>query len=129
LATGHTHHHIHLRPFLPVIVALMVLLAACGGDDTDVEDLEITDSAPTPTERAAQATATPAPTATEAPAEPTPAPDPTPTEPVEEPTPEPADDVELAPQLAGLTDWRNIEPVTLEDLRGEPVVLVFWNSI
>jgi hypothetical protein len=107
----------------------MVLLVACGGDDNDTEEVVGTDPVPTPTEPIAQATETPAPTATETPSEPTPEPDPTPTEPSEEPTPEPTEDVELAPELAGLTDWRNLDPVTLEDLRGEPVVLVFWNSI
>lgn len=120
-----------------MLAALFVLLAACGGDDS--EDAA-SDPDPTPTEAVAQDEPTAEPAPTEEPADdapdPTPTeeiaepePDPTPTEEPEEPTPEPAPDVDLAPELAGLTEWSNGEPVTLEDMRGEPVVLVFWNSI
>lgn len=120
-----------------MVTALFVLLAACGGDDT--EDVA-SDADPAPTEAVAQDEPTAEPAPTEEPADDAPAPtpteeiaepepDPTPTEEPDEPTPEPAPDVDLAPELAGLTDWSNGEPVTLEDLRGEPVVLVFWNSI
>jgi hypothetical protein len=37
-------------------------------------------------------------------------------------------DVELAPELIGLEDWVNSPPLTLAELRGEPVLLVFWAS-
>ncbi len=115
-----------------MLAALFVLLAACGGDDA-AEDIA-TEPEPTATEVPAdEPTPEPEPTvaatdddvADDAPTEP----DPTPTAQPEEPTPEPAPAVDLAPELAGLTDWRNGDPVSLEDLRGEPVVLVFWNSI
>jgi hypothetical protein len=36
--------------------------------------------------------------------------------------------VELAPELVGLEDWINSEPLTLAQLRGEPVLIVFWAS-
>ena len=85
-----------------IVAALMVIIAACGDDGDDGDDIAI-ETEPTPTEAAAE---------------------PTPT-----PEPAPAEDVDLAPELAGLTDWRDIDPVTLEDLRGGPVVLVFWNSM
>lgn len=125
------------RQLIVLFATLALVLAACGGDDADDATESAADPEPTPT---AVATVAEEPTATAVPSpeiEPTeaaepdsdPAPDPTPTEPPAEPTPEPDPDVELAPELAGLTDWRNTDPVTLEDLRGEPVVLVFWNSI
>jgi hypothetical protein len=128
------------RPLFVLLAALALVLAACGGDDTDDDATEsAADPEPTPT---AVATVAEEPTATPEPeAEPTvvaedddasdaePEPTAVPTEPPAEPTPEPDPDVELAPELAGLTDWRNTDPVTLEDLRGSPVVLVFWNSI
>lgn len=124
-----------LRPLViaSLFAALMLVLAACGGDD-DAEDIA-TDPEPTPTEELIdEPTPTPEPTVAmsddEAMADETPAePEPSPTEVAEEPTPTPAEDVDLAPEFAGLTDWRNGDPVSLEELRGEPVVLVFWNSI
>jgi hypothetical protein len=37
-------------------------------------------------------------------------------------------EVELAPELVGLEEWINSEPLTLAQLRGEPVLIVFWAS-
>jgi hypothetical protein len=37
-------------------------------------------------------------------------------------------EVELAPELVGLDEWVNSKPLTLEQLRGEPVLIVFWAS-
>jgi hypothetical protein len=34
----------------------------------------------------------------------------------------------LAPELAGIADWFNAEPLTLAALRGQPVLLVFWSD-
>lgn len=34
--------------------------------------------------------------------------------------------VDLAPELLSVEAWYNSEPLTLEALRGEPVLLVFW---
>ena len=96
--------------FLALVIGLFVVLAACGGDDTDDLDDIAVEPDPTPTVTSDDAVDDP---------EPTPTPEPE----------EPAEDFDLAPELAGLTDWRNTDPVSLEDLRGEPVVLVFWNSI
>ncbi len=131
--------HRSYRSFIILVTGLALIIAACGSDDTDDAAIEsASESDPTPT---AVATAADEPTATAEPeavepdpeatddSEPDAEPDPEPTEPPAAPTPEPAPDVDLAPELAGLTDWRNGDPVTLEDLRGEPVVLVFWNSI
>lgn len=108
------------------ITIVLLLLAACG-DDEPAQDESAGETGATPTQ--------PAPTETEAPATATPEPQPSATATAEqaesspEPEPEPADDADLAPELAGLTDWRNSEPLALDELRGEPVVLVFWNSI
>jgi type IV secretory pathway VirB10-like protein len=135
----------HSASFLALctaLTALLFLLAACGGNDDDTNDIA-TEPEPTPTqttvaERDDDPAPTPEPEATEAAEEeatddaaddPQPTPTEAPGEPHEEPTVEPSDEADLAPELVGLTDWRNTEPVTLEDLRGEPVVLVFWNSI
>lgn len=43
----------------------------------------------------------------------------------ESPAPEP-EAVELAPEFGSIDSWHNSEPVTLADLRGSPVLLVFW---
>lgn len=117
------------------LTVLLLVLVACGGDETNGDEIDgDTSGAPTeaaadPAETAPSETPTPQPEASPTAAgEPTEEPKPTAT-PSPESEPEPEEDVDLAPELAGLTDWRNSEPVTLEDLRGEPVVLVFWNSI
>jgi hypothetical protein len=120
---------------LAMTISLVVLLVACGGDDADEVTDIATGATPTPETTADDAVDENEevdPTPVEEAADPTPpeeADEPTPVEDVAEPTPEPTPEVDLAPELAGLTDWRNIDPVSLEDLRGEPVVLVFWNSI
>lgn len=118
-----------------VIAAVLITLAACGGDEpagdepssdtaSDTTGARTETPEPGPTAKA-EPTATPEDTP-----KPTAEPDPTATPTVEsEPASEPAENVDLAPELAGLTEWRNTDPLTLEDLRGEPVVLVFWNSI
>jgi hypothetical protein len=118
-----------------VLITLVIVLAACGDDATD-DEIVADDPEPTPTEEVAEEpTATPVtdPTTTPEPdATATPVPEATDDEvdePEPTPTPEPAEDVDLAPELAGLTDWRNTDPTSLEQLRGQPVVLVFWNSL
>jgi hypothetical protein len=123
--------------------SVLLVLAACGSDDASDDDAGIA-AEPTATEQVAE-TPTPQPDPTETPAAddtseaddaaatPTAPPEPTPTpepdESIDDGDTEPTPDVDFAPELAGLTDWRNADPVTLEDLRGEPVILVFWNSI
>ncbi|MXY43782.1 MAG: redoxin domain-containing protein [Dehalococcoidia bacterium] len=108
------------------ITALSLLLAlalvACGGaNGTDTTD------EPTSTPRA---TATPSVASVDtddAPPPPTPAPDPTAT-----PAPDPLAGPQgslglLAPDLAGISSYINTEPFTLEELRGDKVVLIdFW---
>ncbi|MYB48289.1 MAG: redoxin domain-containing protein [Dehalococcoidia bacterium] len=108
------------------ITALSLLLAlalvACGGaNGTDTTD------EPTSTPRA---TATPSVASVDtddAPPPPTPAPDPTAT-PAPDPLAGPQGSVGLlAPDLAGISSYINTEPFTLEELRGDKVVLIdFW---
>ncbi len=103
-------------------LALALVLAACGGsNEAD------TPGEPTATPRA---TATPSVASVDtddAPPPPTPIPDPTAT-----PTPDPQAGPQgteglLAPELAGISSFINTEPFTLEDLRGDKVVLIdFW---
>jgi hypothetical protein len=33
-----------------------------------------------------------------------------------------------APEFASIAGWFNTEPLTLEDLRGQPVLIVFWSD-
>ena len=108
------------------ITALSLLLAlalvACGGaNGTDTTD------EPTSTPRA---TATPSVASVDtddAPPPPTPAPDPTAT-PAPDPLAGPKGSLGLlAPDLAGISSYINTEPFTLEELRGDKVVLIdFW---
>ena len=35
---------------------------------------------------------------------------------------------DLAPEFASVEGWYNSEPLTLEALRGSPVLLVFWSD-
>jgi hypothetical protein len=37
-----------------------------------------------------------------------------------------AGSIDLAPDLESADAWYNTEPLTLEELRGHPVLLVFW---
>ena len=36
--------------------------------------------------------------------------------------------VDLAPELASIDGWHNTEPLSLEALRGSPVLIVFWSD-
>ena len=99
-----------------------LVLAACGGSDgADAPD------EPTAIPRA---TATPSVSSVDtdkAPPPPTPVPDPTAT-----PAPDPLAGPQgqeglMAPELAGISSFINTEPFTLEELRGDKVVLIdFW---
>jgi len=102
---------------------LAFALAACGG----ANGTDTTDDEPTSTPRA---TATPSAASVDtddAPPPPTPVPDPTAT-----PAPDPQAGPQgseglLAPDLAGISAYINTEPFTLEELRGDKVVLIdFW---
>lgn len=35
---------------------------------------------------------------------------------------------DLAPEFASIENWINTEPLTLESLRGNPVLIVFWSD-
>ena len=101
---------------------LALALAACGGaNDTDTTD--------EPT-AAPRATATPSAASVDtddAPPPPTPVPDPTAT-PAPDPQAGPQDRESLnAPELVGISSFINTEPFSLEELRGDKVVLIdFW---
>ena len=103
-------------------LALALVLAACGGG----EGVE-TPEEPTSTPRATATPSVSSVDADEAPPPPTPAPDPTAT-----PTPDPqagpmGREGLMAPDLGGISSYINTEPFTLEELRGEKVVLIdFW---
>ena len=65
-------------------------------------------------------------TATDIPVVPSePAPEPT-VEPTPTPEPPPAEPDNPAPALGSIDSWHNSPPVTLAELRGSPVLLVFW---
>ena len=100
-----------------IATVLVVIAAACGGDAT---------ATPSPT--------TPNPTGT---ADPTPNPTSTPTPPppvdTSEPTPssnpaslESGEVGSVAPEITGIVGWLNSEPLTLEELRGQVVLVDFW---
>ena len=105
-----------------LIAALSLLALACGSTEEESEP-------------AAAVVPTAAPTTA-----PTPMPEPTPepTQPPEEaPTPEPTQQAasllpsvestqNMAPELVGLDGWLNSEPFTLEEKRGEVVLIDFW---
>ena len=113
------------RNFISITALSLVLaiaLVACGG----ANGADTTDE-PTPTPRA---TATPSAASVDtddAPPPPTPVPDPTAT-----PAPVPqvgaqAGEGLLAPDLMGISSFINADPFTLEELRGDKVVLIdFW---
>lgn len=97
-------------------------LAACGGSDgTDTPD------EPTPTPRATSTPSAASVDTDKAPPPPTAVPEPTPT-----PTPDlqagpPGQEGLTAPELVGISSFVNTEPFTLEELRGDKVVLIdFW---
>ena len=112
----------NLLSITAISLVLALVLVACGGaNGTDTTD---------------EPTATPRPTATpsaasvdtdDAPPPPTPVPDPTAT-PAPDPQAEPqGSEGLLAPDLAGISSYINTEPFTLEELRGDNVVLIdFW---
>ena len=112
----------NLLSITAISLLLTLTLVACGGaNGTDTTD------EPTPTPRA---TATPSAASVDtgdAPPPPTPVPDPTVT-PVPDPQAGPqGSEGLLAPDLAGISSYINTEPFTLEELRGDNVVLIdFW---
>ena len=103
-------------------LALTLALTACGGADApDTSD------EPTPTPRATSTPSVASVDTDDAPPPPTPVPDPTAT-PVPDPQAGPlGSEGLLAPDLAGISSFINAEPFTLEELRGDKVVLIdFW---
>lgn len=96
------------RSALLAATLILATAAACGGADETTDLRENTGPIPT-NEVAAQPAATSETTARA------------------EQTVEPAAAPEnLAPELSSAEAWYNTEPLTLEALRGEPVLLVFW---
>ena len=118
---------------LTIIVSTLVLsvfAAACGSDTPAVEEpAEETKYAPmeeSVPEESTQPDPTPEP----------PTPEPTEAPPTPEPTEAPPEDTAngtgrignepLAPELTGVFSWINSEPLTLEELRGDVVLIDFW---
>lgn len=94
--------------FLAGVLLVMAIVAACGDSEEandpaansePVATSESTDPATTVSESVARATVSGEPF---------------------------AEQVDLAPELVSVEAWYNSEPLTLEALRGEPVLLVFW---
>ena len=117
-----------------IMVGVLVLtVSACGGEQGAPENLLAADS----TDRALDATRTPEPTTAATP-DPTHtlAPQPTATsapEPTPTPTPEPAPtqageiaEGPKAPELTGTQSWINSEPLRIQDLKGQVVLIDFW---
>jgi hypothetical protein len=93
---------------------------------TDTEttaDVDRAEPAATPESRADEPAATEAEVAAETTAAPDPEPEPATEPPAEQPIAEPADP---APALGSIDSWHNSEPLALDQLRGSPVLLVFW---
>ena len=127
--------------FLASCLLMVMLLAACGDDEspettldevsnTPVGDVATAPTATTPLDApSTEPTMTqPADTATmetgsaaTAPAGATPAAEPADDDPLPEPD-------NPAPELTTAGEWYNSEPLTLAELRGNPVLLVFWAS-
>ena len=104
-----------------LIAALSLLALACGStEESEPAAAVVPTTAPT-----TAPTAMPEPTP-----EPTPAPEPTATPDTTQqaasllPSAESAQD--MAPELVGLDGWLNTEPFTLEDKRGQVVLIDFW---
>lgn len=108
---------------MALVLALPLLLAACGNSGDATDDAGDAGGQPAVT---ISSTDTPTPAMTEASptSDPGSVPEPTaPTEPTPQAEAEPAD---LAPQLGTIDSWHNAEPLTLAELHGSPVLLVFW---
>lgn len=101
---------------LPLIVGL--LLAACGGEEAEPDTRS---SAPQEAAATATTSADLGPTSTPADAE-------VDSTSEEQPTDSDAN-VDYAPEFGSIDNWYNAEPVSLEALRGQPVLLVFWADI
>lgn len=105
----------HMLKALALFLTLAVLLAACGdsasesdGNSNETGAQPAATSDPTSDDSASM----PEPTATSESATDTPAPEAAPENP--------------APELGSIDSWHNSEPLTLAELRGSPVLLVFW---
>lgn len=120
---------------ISVLVQLLIVLAGCSAGTaavpsspppvdsvTPAADIQLTRTTaqPHPTLTSPMSTPLP-PTSTPPPPTSTPLP-PTPAP----PTPTPLPDGPLAPELAGGGPWLNSEPLTLEELRGQVVLVNFW---
>lgn len=132
--------------YLPALAVLLILsgfVVACGDDDGTAGlatatpgQSAATQSDPTQEpDAAAQSSASSAPEPEASPAE---EPIPT-TKPASEPTQPPANEEtnddplpepdNPAPEIITAGDWYNSVPLSLAEMRGEPVLLVFWATI
>ena len=129
---------------LVVALAATLTLAACSDDSQDDGGAQAAQSTPSDSQAPAAQTAsdgtqspseakadTAQPTPEQAPAEATAAPSQTEAEPSGQPTPDFAQNVgsKFPPsdvEFAGIASWINSEPLTLEGLRGNVVLVDFW---
>jgi hypothetical protein len=118
--------------FLIVALVSGLLIAACGPDDAGDPS---SDEGPAgqqgiPTATVPPSSDEPEDGGEEVATEPSATPEPAsgssePTE-AEEPDPEGGQPADPAPALGSIDSWHNSEPLTLDQLRGSPVLLVFW---
>jgi hypothetical protein len=147
-------HRLTTTPFVLLLtfVLLMAVVAACGEDEPEPAGssvVTVTEPDPTSTPQPAMndaatpavqeptpvpsgqsvtpvpATGEPAPTTVPASVEPTEAAEDVDDQVADEPLPEPENP---APELLTTAAWYNTDPLVLRELRGGPVLLVFWNT-
>ncbi len=124
-----------------IALAATLVLAACSDDSQDGGGAEARQSTPSDSQAPAAQTAsdgtqtpseakadTAQPQTEQAPAEATAAPSQTETEPSGQPTPDFAKKVATASDVEfdGIASWINSEPLTLDELRGNVVLVDFW---
>lgn len=115
------------KPFKVIVVSILLAfaLAACGGEGANAPEESTTTPDPTPTTSIAIVDTSKAPPAPTPVLKPSPSPTPT-------PTPEVVAEASgreglVAPELVGINTFVNTDPFTLEELRGDKVVLIdFW---
>jgi thiol-disulfide isomerase/thioredoxin len=108
-----------------VALAATLVLAACSDDSQDGGGAEARQSTPSDSQAPAAQTAS---DGTQTPSEAMAAPSQTETEPSGQPTPDFAKKVATASDVEfdGIASWINSEPLTLESLRGNVVLVDFW---
>ena len=113
-----------VRWLLPIVIGVLGLAAiACGSDEETPVPTRGPIVTPTPTPSGSSAAVSPStgpPTAVPLPAQQPPQ--------ALVPALTPLDsDIGFAPELVGITDWINTEPLTLQSVRGKALLVQFWS--